>query len=106
LGGQSPGWRECFHIHGAADGATSKDRWDGVSMAARMADMGQKDRWAIARRQDREKQPAAVAPSPATTDNLPETSSAGITGPKPTILVIEDEPPLQKFLRLTLMNQN
>src|SRR5690348_7203464 len=26
--------------------------------------------------------------------------------PKPTILIIEDEPPLQKFLRVTLENQN
>jgi two-component system, OmpR family, KDP operon response regulator KdpE len=29
-----------------------------------------------------------------------------ITGPKPSILIIDDEPPLQKFLRLTLTSQN
>ena len=38
----------------------------------------------------------------STTDTLTKPAS----GPKPTILVIDDEPPLQKFLRVTLSSQN
>src|SRR5213080_1136908 len=64
-----------------------------------MIDMGQKDRLAITRRQNTDK---AAAPVDETSDATP----AAITGPKPSILVIDDEPPLQKFLRLTLTSQN
>ncbi len=35
-----------------------------------------------------------------------ESSTKSANGPKPTILVIDDEPPLQKFLRVTLTSQN
>jgi two-component system KDP operon response regulator KdpE len=39
---------------------------------------------------------------PTTEPSAPASSS----GPRPTILVIDDEPPLQKFLRVTLTSQN
>lgn len=60
-----------------------------------MLDMAQKDRSAVAPGQD-------IAHG----HRQPETESSPITGPKPTILVIDDEPPLQKFLRVTLTSQN
>lgn len=70
-----------------------------------MTDMGQKDRWAISRRQERlEKPPGqppgeseSVAKALISTENHPT---------KAAILVIDDEPPLQKFLKLTLTSQN
>jgi two-component system KDP operon response regulator KdpE len=64
-----------------------------------MLEMGQKDRWAIVRRQERSEK-AVPTPAPST------PAPAEITGPKPSILIIDDEPPLQKFLRLALTSQN
>src|SRR5690349_16288221 len=58
-----------------------------------MERMGKNDRWAISRRHERDEAPSS------------EPSSDGASGPKPTILVIEDDPQLQKFLRVTLMSQ-
>jgi len=57
--------------------------------------MGQKSRWAIARQH-----------APADTRSLSDDASPQSEGPKPTVLVIEDEPPLQKFLRVTLTSHN
>jgi two-component system, OmpR family, KDP operon response regulator KdpE len=56
--------------------------------------MGQQDRWAISRRRGTD-DASSSRPSPV------EAS-----GPKPTILVIEDDPRLQKFLRVTLTSHN
>src|SRR5689334_17021469 len=78
-----------------------------MTTVAKMIAMGQKDRWAIARRQERsDKALPAGSVSPSSPEDNPEPAGVEITGPKPTILVIEDEPPLQKFLRLTLANHN
>src|SRR5438876_6983463 len=78
-----------------------------MTPAVNMDEMGQKDRWAITRRQDRvEKLPIAQPSSSSAPDENAESASTTITGPKPTILVIDDEPPLQKFMRLTLTSQN
>jgi two-component system KDP operon response regulator KdpE len=63
--------------------------------------MGQKDRWAIARRQERTGNPSVAASAEEATSPPAEPG-----GPKLTILVIEDEPPLQKFLRVTLTSNN
>jgi len=51
------------------------------------------DRWAISRRQQRGE---ALPSQPATQGDAP----------KPTVLVIEDDPQLQKFLRVSLASQN
>ena len=55
--------------------------------------MAKKDGWAISRRRERGD---ASSPEPATAPGA---------GPKPTILVIEDDPQLQKFLRVSLTSQ-
>jgi two-component system KDP operon response regulator KdpE len=68
-----------------------------------MFDMGQKDRVAIARRQERAEHSSTVPPN---AEQGAESVPAGMSGPKPSILVIDDEPPLQKFLRITLTGQN
>ena len=57
-----------------------------------MHPMAREDRWAVSRRRQEE----SPASQPA-----PEVS----VGPRPTILVIEDDPQLQKFLRVTLTSQ-
>ena len=59
-----------------------------------MAGMVRKNRWAISRRD----QPDDARPSPQ--------SPADAAAPKPTILVIEDEPRLQKFLHVTLTSNH
>jgi two-component system KDP operon response regulator KdpE len=53
--------------------------------------MARDDRWAVSRRKPEDPF------QPASDDS---------TGPKPTILVIEDDPQLQKFLRVTLASQD
>src|SRR4051812_7471430 len=73
-----------------------------MSITDNMIDMGQKDRWAIARRQEHAEKSASAPPPPAVAPD----DSAAMLGPKQSILVIDDEPPLQKFLRLTLSSRN
>jgi two-component system KDP operon response regulator KdpE len=58
-----------------------------------MDQMAKNDRWAISRRHERG-DASALEPSPTPA-----------TGRKPTILVVEDDPRLQKFLRVTLTSQ-
>lgn len=72
-----------------------------------MFDMEQKDRWGTSRRQHRT--PTAVdasVPPVAAPEAAPGVVLETIIGPKPSVLVIDDEPPLQKFLRLTLASHN
>lgn len=68
-----------------------------------MDNVGRKDRWAISRRQEPAATPTISPLSPSCSED-PRTTQPG--GPKATILVIEDEPPLQKFLRVTLTSHN
>jgi two-component system KDP operon response regulator KdpE len=70
-----------------------------------MDSMGRKDRWAISRRLDPAARAKVSGPS-ALSEDRTDPGLAETTGPKATILVIEDEPPLQKFLRLTLTSHN
>jgi two-component system KDP operon response regulator KdpE len=53
--------------------------------------MSRDERWAISRRKTQSEAPPAKPAEPA--------------GPRPTVLVIEDDPQLQKFLRVTLASQ-
>src|SRR5438309_9849218 len=56
--------------------------------------MARDDRWAISRRQQRGE---ALPSQPASHEG---------DSPKPTVLAIEDDPQLQKFLRVSLDSQN
>jgi two-component system KDP operon response regulator KdpE len=60
-----------------------------MTMADKMDEMGYKDQWAISRRHER-----AIRSS--------ESSGLETPGSKQTILVIEDEQPIQKFLHVSL----
>jgi two-component system KDP operon response regulator KdpE len=80
---------------------------DQAELEAKMIDMGRKDRLSIAPRQAWSAETAPPgAPTAAPATQTLDTAHAALTGPRPSILVIDDEPPLQKFLRLTLASQN
>lgn len=68
--------------------------------------MGQKDRWAIARRQQRVDSLSPASAKAAEPSAASDGGAGPVTHPRATILVIDDEPPLQRFLRLSLTSQN